>query len=284
MQVLARLIVLAVLLFGLSACEESVNAVLGTEHAFTIYGHFNPQSDTQAVRVYSIDGTIDRVWPQPLDTYVRSIDLETGDMHVWRDSVIQFTADNYGHIFWAGFRPDYEERHRLILRRSDGVETHVDVTIPSLSKPELIEPLVESGYVLLPVLWKRAPRLNNIRVRYHTNMGSYDFVYPNEQVSREDGQVAIVQMHKDVRFVFRDIFQQGGSTRDTRLRAIEQIVLVSSADWVPPGEVYNAELLVEPGTFSNVENGFGYVGAGYEASFYYEVPDSIARAAGFFVN
>ncbi len=284
MRALVTLMLLASLLLGLSACQDSVNAVLGTGRAFTVYGHFSPRTDTQAVRVYAIDGTIDHVQPEPLEAHVRSIDLQTGDTHIWRDSVIQFAADNFGHIFWARFRPDYKERHRLLLTRPDGAEAQVEVVMPPLSEPELVEPTVESDYVLLPVLWKKAPRLNNIRVVYHTNMGAYVFAYPNEQLSWPEGQVAVVQLHRDVRYVFRAIFQQGGSTRDTRLRAIEQILLVSSADWAPPGDVFDAELLVEPGTFSNVENGFGFVGAGYEASFYYEVPDSIALAAGFFVN
>lgn len=284
MRILLSVLVAAALLIGLSACEESVDVVLTTDRAFTVYGHLSPRTDTQAVRVFAIDGRIDRVRPEPLEARVWSVNVQTGESYSWRDSVIQFAADNFGHIFWSRFRPDYGSHHRLFLERPDGAEAHVEILMPPLSQPELLAPTVEQDYVLLPVLWEQAPRLNNIRVRYLTNMGSFLFAYSDAQFSRPEGQVAIVQVHRDVRFVFREILRRGGSTRDTRLMAIEQLLLVSSADWAPPGEVFDPELLVEPGTFSNVENGFGFVGAGYEASFYYEVPDSIAMAAGFFVS
>jgi hypothetical protein len=32
-------------------------------------------------------------------------------------------------------------------------------------------------------------------------------------------------------------------------------------DFVPPGGVFDPEILVQPGTFSNVTNGFGYIGS-----------------------
>lgn len=268
----------------LGACDESVDVVLGTERAYTVYGHLSVRSDTQAVRVYAIDQTIDVVRPNRLDARVISRNLHTGEVYTWTDSVIQFGDHNFGHVFWVRFRPDFEERHRLELMRSDGAMSAVEVQIPPESIPELVNPVITPGFVHLPILWQNAPRLNNIRVRYHTNRGIFTIEYPNDQERTEDGQVATVLVYVDVRQVFREIFRANGSTSDARLRAIEQIVLVSSADWIPPGDVFSSDVLIEPGTFSNVENGFGYVGAGYEASFYYEVPDSVAVAAGFSIR
>ena len=40
----------------------------------------------------------------------------------------------------------------------------------------------------------------------------------------------------------------------------------ANAEWDPPGGVFDADVLVQPGTLSNVENGFGFVGAGYRLS------------------
>lgn len=268
----------------LGACDESVDVVLGTERAYTVYGHLSVRSDTQAVRVYAIDQTIDVVRPNQLDARVISRNLHTGEVHTWRDSVIQFDEHNFGHVFWVRFRPDFEERHRLELVRSDGAMSAVEVQMPPESIPELVNPVITSGFVHLPILWQNAPRLNNIRVRYHTNRGVFTFEYPNDQERIEDGQIATILVYVDVREVFREIFRAHGSTSDARLRAIEQTVLVSSGDWIPPGNVFSPDVLIEPGTFSNVENGFGYVGAGYEASFYYEVSDSVAVAAGFSVR
>ena len=277
-------IVLPLLLLLFCGCDESVDAVLGTEQAFTIYGHFNPRADTQAVRIFAIDPTIQTVHPGPLDANVISVDLATGHVHTWRDSVIRFSEHNYGHVYWARFTPAYGEAHRLSLERSDGNGSRVTVVMPPESEPMLVNPLIAQDFVHLPVLWQDAPRLNHIRVRYHTNRGTFTFDYPDDQEAQSGGQLATILVYRDVREVFREIFRAYGATRDARLHAIEQIVLVSSEDWVPPGGIFDADLLIEPGTFSNVENGFGFVGAGYDASFYYEVPDSVAIAAGFFTN
>ncbi|MDE2955650.1 MAG: hypothetical protein OXU68_01375 [Bacteroidota bacterium] len=274
--------VLAVLCLG--ACESGVVAVIGTERAYTVYGYLSPRADTQAVRVFAIDGTIDEIRPDPLDARVESVSLDTGQRHAWRDSVIQFAENNFGHVFWTRFTPAYGEQLRLSLTRPDGLAATVDIAMPPLAEPLLEAPTVSPGYVELPVLWHLAPRLNNVRVRYYTNKGRFDFDYGNVQRASPDGPIAAVLPHQDARTIFSEVFRTGGDTREVRLRRIEQFVLVSSANWAPPGNVFDPDLLIEPGHFSNVTNGFGFVGAGYEASFLYEVPDSIALAAGFFVD
>ena len=268
----------------LAACETGVDAVLGTQRAYTVYGHVSPRADTQAVRVFAIDATIDEVRPDPLDARVESISLDTGQRHAWRDSVIQFAEDHYGHVFWAQFTPGYGERIQLSLTRPDGLSATVDITMPPISEPELLAPTLDAGFAALPVLWRQAPRLNNVRVRYYTNLGTFEFNYGNSQRSHVDGQVAEILPHVDARSIFSQIFRANGNTREARLLQIEQFVLVSSADWAPPGNIFDPDLLIEPGHFSNVTNGFGFVGAGYEASYMYEVPDSVALSAGFFID
>lgn len=274
--------ILALLL--LTACEETVEVVLQTDRAYTIYGQLSVRKDTQAVRIYAIDKTIDVVRPEPLDARVESRNLGTGQIYSWRDSVIQFDKNHFGHVFWARFTPEYEEHHRLEVTRRDGMVSSIDLHMPPEAIPKLTDPLIRPGFVYLPILWRKAPRLNNIRVRYYTNKGIFLIKYPNEQQNVESGQIAEIMVHEDVRQVFREIYQAQGSTADARLYAIEQVVLVSSSDWIPPSNQFSADLLIEPGTFSNVKNGFGYVGAGYESTFYYEVPDSVAVAAGFSIR
>ena len=275
---------LVLLILMQTACDESVEVVLGTEKAFTVYGHLSAHRDTQAVRVYAIDQTIDVVRPDRLDARVESSNLQTGQGYTWRDSIIQFDENHFGHVFWATFRPKYDEIHQLKITRTDGATSSVELQIPPESIPKLTDPIIRADFVHLPILWQHAPRLNNIRVQYHTNKGVYSFKYGNEQQQVESGQLAQILVYRDVREVFREIFRTHGATADARLQAIEQTALVSNPEWVPPGNTFSPEVLIEPGIFSNVENGFGFVGAGYEASFYYEVPDSVALAAGFAIR
>ena len=50
------------------------------------------------------------------------------------------------------------------------------------------------------------------------------------------------------------------------LRRIELRLLVASEDWDPPGGTFDPDVLVQPGAFSNVENGFGFFGGGFTVS------------------
>ena len=268
-------------------CEESVDPVLGTERAYTVYGFFNARADTQAMRIFAIEGSLALTRPEPLGARVISIDRQTGTEQVWQDSVTRFVSGRFGHVYWSAFRADFEHTYRLEATRPDGAVTRAEVTVPPLSEPLLLPPTVADRFVFLPVLWPHAPRLNDIRVRYRilcdTVGRDFEFDYPLDQEQVSGGSVVTVQFSNDVRQIFQDVLGKC-PVEDLHAEAVEVLVLVSNAEWVPPTGVYDAELLVEPGTFTNVDNGFGFVGAGYPATFRYEIPDSIAIAAGFFVD
>ena len=265
-------------------CQEEVTAVLGTDRAYSVYGFFNARADTQAVRIYAIEQRLDLIRPEPLDAGVASMDRTNGLQHAWRDSVTQFIGGRYGHVFWSPFRAGYGHSYILEITRSDGVTSRAEVTVPPLSEPVLLDPTIAEGYVILPVHWSEAPRVNDIRVWYYTNKGNYLIEYPLDQEQEGGGTVVAVTMSTDAREIFARVVRGGERAADVRLKAIELFVLVSNAEWMPPEGGYDPETLVEPGTFSNVENGYGFVGAGYEASFYYEPPDSTVLAAGFFID
>ena len=66
--------------------------------------------------------------------------------------------------------------------------------------------------------------------------------------------------------------------RPLAVREITLIAEVASEDWRPPNGVFDPELLVEPGTLSNVTNGFGFIGSAYEVRVTWEPTfDEIAR-------
>ena len=269
-----------------TGCEESVNPVLGTDRAYTLYGFFNPRSDTQAVRLFPVEGRLERTRPEPLDADVSSTDLQMGRKDVWQDSVVQYESGRFGHVYWSEFRAEFEHRYRLEAVRSDGATTQVEVTVPPLSEPVLLPPTVAPRFVFYPVFWPRAPRTNNIRVRYHTNCGAFTYDYGLESQEQVDGGTVVsVRVSDDARDIFQTILiDPTCSIQKLRVEEIELIVLVTNAEWIPPTGVYDPELLVEPGTFSNIENGFGFVGAGYPASIRWEPSDSALLVAGFFVG
>lgn len=277
--------VLVCVLVLTTGCEESVNPILSTERPFTVYGFFNPVADTQAVRIFAVEELLELTRPEPLDARVASFDLQRGAQQAWQDSVVLFDSARYGHVYWAAFRAAFGHRYRLEVTRSDGEMVQVEVTVPPLSEAVLLEPTIAPRFVFLPVLWQEAPRVNNIRVRYFTSCRAFDFDYGLDQEQVEGGTVVTIRLSDDARLMFQEIFfDPSCSIRDLRLRSIELTLLITNEEWFPPGGVYDANALVEPGTFTNVENGFGFVGAGYPASFSWDPPDSILTVAGFFVG
>jgi hypothetical protein len=67
----------------------------------------------------------------------------------------------------------------------------------------------------------------------------------------------------------------GGTWTSRRFPSHEGIALirlnlrltVGNEAWNPPGRALGQDVLVHPGTLSNVENGFGFVGAGYNRDY-----------------
>jgi hypothetical protein len=59
------------------------------------------------------------------------------------------------------------------------------------------------------------------------------------------------------------------------------VIFIGDASWVPPGDEFDEDVLVQPDLFSNVENGFGFFGAGYPLRFNAIQQGSILQSAGF---
>lgn len=275
--------VIILALYG-AGCDESVNPVLEDGRPFSLYGLLNARSDTQAVRVYAHHQFLARLEPVPLDARVTVSDMTTGDAFALRDSVVIFPSGGVGHVFWNLFQTHYGHSYRLEAIRSDGAMASAEVVMPPLARPSIQDPIIHNRFVRIPVAWTNAPRLNNIRVRYTTNFGRYLYRYPLDQSSDESGQRVVVDLSSDANEIFRSVVRSGMRVADLRLRTVEVHVLVSSEGWEPPGGVYDPDLLIEPGTFSNIENGFGFVGAGYEADFSFVPTDSMLVMAGFFTD
>jgi len=266
----------ALLLLLLSACEEDVVAVLGTDLPYSMYGALTPQADTQWVRVFPIEGRLEPAPPGLLDARVTSTDLATGDVRVWMDSLIQETDGQYAHVFWSAFLTPFERTYRLEAERSDGARAHVEVTVPPASTLEL-PARTDLAPAFLPVFVRgEVPNLIRVEVtyryRYRTplgiEIGETTLAYDQEKRRVQGGWIIDVTPRSDLLQLQRLIEQ--GITVDPaiglKLARVTIRLIVANAAWDPPGGVFDADVLVQPGTLSNVENGFGFVGAGYRLS------------------
>lgn len=264
----------------LAGCDEAVTPPDEIDAYFTLWGALSPAEDQQALRVIPIQSDIEQDGGAPIEATMYSTDLTTGDESVWRDSLVSFSGGSSGHVFVSDFRARYGRRYRIAIERVDGALTVARVRVPPLVDAIAGAPVVTVGNVRYPIVWPGAPQLNEIEVTYdleNENCERIPVTIPFEGDAEpfEFGWETTIDLDDDASRVLRDLL--------FRPHAVHEITLsleIASEDWRPPGGVFDEELLIEPGTFSNVDGGFGFVGSSYRTSTSWEpTVDELSRVA-----
>ena len=251
----------------LTACEEAVDPVLEGDMPFSLYGYLDPGQDVQALRVYPIDPILEMGAPEHLGADIRLRGPST-DVAL-RDSIILFADGEYGHVFYARFQPDFATTYRIDARDARGREAFVNVRTPAKAELELDTATGVLGNVRMPARFINAEQVLSPRVVYSFESTRAPFAWTIPvvygDVIRRDGQdtwAMTVDLSRDIGVLYAVTGLQPG-TDPIVLNRMEVQAFVATSDWTPPGGRFDRDLLVQPGVFSNVENGFGFVGSGY---------------------
>ncbi|MEZ4700407.1 MAG: hypothetical protein R2834_08760 [Rhodothermales bacterium] len=288
---------IALAAIGLAAwtagCDSDVSPILGTEQPFTLFGVVSPQLDTQRVLVFPIQDRLQQLSGEALDARFVWTDTETGIESAWQDSIVPQADGTVVHLYWVAGAAAYGRTYDVRVATPAGdAETQVTVNVPPTNVVEIGEPSGISG-VIVPVLVRGdLPNLLKIELEYgfdytQTTVGEKleSLILPyDEQASRTaDGWLIQVNLVRDYRTILDYIRSQRSMdlAKGVQLRGIQLRFLVANAEWNPPDGVFDPEVLVQPGTMSNVNNGFGFIGAGYRTVQNWLPADSIANAAGF---
>jgi hypothetical protein len=261
----------------LGGCAEDVAVPDDIEAYFTLWGALDPTADRQAIRVVPITPVSSGGGPgatPDVDAVVTSTNVQTGETVTWRDSLVTFSDGTTGHVFLADFRPVYDGFYRIEVTRPDGATTSADFQTPPAVEA-IRQPTVYDLGVYMPVLWPGAPQVNAITIDYTLQDGDceevpFSIAFAGEAEPFEFGWLTTINLREEADRVLQALGDRPHAVLRMRMRAE-----VASEDWRPPGGVFDPEILVEPGTFSNVERGFGLVGGAYEAAIEWE-PEAIA--------
>lgn len=293
-----RGLLVAVLLGMLSllGCKEDVVGVLGTDLPFTLYGVLSPQLDSQWVRVYPIEDRLEPAADAELDAVFRSLDVQTGEEHVWRDSVIQDAFGQFAHVFWAPFRAEFNHTYQIAVENSTGDVSTVQTTVPPPTELVIQTAEITFTRVSIPVLVDGdAPRLLRVEVIYAVGflpVGTGGFESDEVSISYDglqqrvaEGWIIPINLEADFETVVDSVQRRIDRPIDrgigAMLNRITVRLIVASEEWNPPGGVFDAEVLVQPDALTNVENGFGYVFSGYRNEIMWTPPDSVIEASRF---
>ena len=278
---------LAVAAVPFTGCSDAVDPTVGTSQVFSLYGYLDPASDHQAIRVVPIGATIDAADPDVLDAVVTSTEAGSGETVTWRDSLVTYRDGTRGHVFVADYTPTPGGRVTVDVAASDGRTATVEVDVPPLARSEIGEPFNVDARTNYPVTVRGVPRVIGGTLRlFVTGLPSAPadtstLVVPVDGYDiRQEGTdwVVVVPFLLAVQDYLQSVNLYGVGL--TLLEA-EFAPFVTNAAWdVPPGG-FDLNAIIEPGSFTNVAGGFGFVGAGYEAPVRWLPSPSTQARAGF---
>lgn len=283
----------AILLLGvLSACEESVSPIIETDRDYTLFGTLDMALDSQFVRVIPIRGSITETG-DVLDVTVQSIELSTQQTFTWRDSIHTFDDGRIGHIFFAPFRIRPSQTYRIEIIPSDSeIITSAETTVPDLPEVEVLDAtlariLTTRLDVRQRILWHGIDRVPFEIEQWYRFLSLADFTYKDYQLSYAPisrplaGETDVWEMDKDLIQDRDSLSTKLELGAFYRLAGIALRITVLDENFVPPGGEYDRELLAQPGTLSNVENGFGLLASIGRFSVEWILPDSVAKELGY---
>ena len=107
--------------------------------------------------------------------------------------------------------------------------------------------------------------------------------YAEKATPSASGWTMPINFSDDFREIRRRVSTRGNADPiyGIQLKAIEVSMVAANAAWQAPENQFNSEVLIQPGTMTNVERGFGFVGAGYRLEHSYTIPDDMLIRIGF---
>ncbi|HUF09551.1 MAG TPA: hypothetical protein VMO47_09535 [Rhodothermales bacterium] len=256
---------------GLAACDEDVNPFLESDQNYTLFGTLDMGRDTQYVRVIPIRGTLGAGEISPLDVTFISEDLEAGERQKWRDSVVTFANGTQGHVFYAPLRlrPGHTYRVEITPGNSDVITT-AQTTVPAVPDGDVrLEELVfRDAFALTAanqaVVWTGIDREPWRIDHYYRFMASPNGSFQDVHIPKipDNGPTAPAAWEVEIDLLEdKSILDTLYSPGEVPLAGIGMELTMLDLAFSPPEGRFDPEVLVQPGTMSNVENGFGFVGS-----------------------
>ncbi len=284
-------ILLMTVVFG-TGCEDQVNPFVEEDRYFTIFGYLDTASDQQFVRVIPLRTDFAGLEAGTIDATVTSLEVESGQVITWQDSVVTYDDGSTGHVFHAPFRPIPGWTYELTVAREDGNRAQASTTIPTVAGVELDEPTISVAAVFQKIRWTDVdfpPFRVEVWYRFLNSAPGRPFldaVIPYGNVGDQFGQIVqgdkwevLVRLTDDKEDVTREL----GVSDDAEpfLMSVGMRLTMTSDSWRPPDGVFDREVLVQPGTFSNVDGGFGFFGSVNQYTYEWTLEPNITSLIGY---
>ena len=261
---------------SLAGCDEAIETRPEIEQTYTLWGTLDPTLPQQAVRVVRISDTVRVGSGEELDIEVTSRNLSSGEVTSWRDSLVSFRDGSQGRIYMADYQPEFGSQHEFRVTPAQSPPVTVFIPVPPVVEPHVAPGESYPGDVRYRIEWPQAPQLNEIQLTYVVRIGDgpverLTFPFPGEAVMSDEGWTLILRLEQDA-VRLRDLVRlrpqyQNSPLPTFFLYGLQIDVDVASETWRIPSVVRGDEVLrIQAEAFTNVTNGYGFVGASYPAS------------------
>ncbi|MBO6573923.1 MAG: DUF4249 family protein [Rhodothermales bacterium] len=306
---MARLALLLLVLLSTTGCSDTAfDPFDNDQRYFTIYGFLDQLEVNHSVRVIAVTRNAENILTPTednrIDARVFSTDLTTGDVREWTHDFQRLEDGTYGHVFRSRFIVQPGRRYRLEVVRQDEKMAWAETQVPTIPDAALVqrnEPVFNAdstqANMRLTIPRIASPwDINAIYLMHNQNNGSrpgggalqaYMLVPYGRSGSRmPDGSWEVVfDLTKDTREIRQRVadFRAAGAYDNTPETATAMGIQVRILDqwWDPPEGNFDPEVLAQPGTMSNVVQGYGLWGSIGIYRQEWAVPRELARALGY---
>ena len=263
-----------VLILSFSGCSDTfLDPFDNDERFYSIYGYLDSRESNHRIRVVEVTRFAEAIEaPTPdetnFDAQVTSTDLRTGETTRWVHSLEHLENGLWGHIFKAKFLVRPGRTYRLEVTRSDGKVSSAETTVPRFPVTVPQPAALFYPYELSPDSGKATeifvPDIASpwdMVVSYDLEGRFIHLPYGRPGFRTDDGGWKFdIDMSNDA----PRLRSQLGLSPTAELPLLHAILLQIRAldsNWDPPEGVFDPEILAQPGTMSNVENGYGFWGS-----------------------
>ena len=286
-KALCPIFLIGLLLVTASCDDTTVDPFENNGQFFTIYGYIDALETEHSVRVIPIT-RFPEIIESPsddqatIDAVVTSTNLFTGQTTRWQHSLEKLSDDTYAHIFRASFLVQPGTPYRLEVRRSDGATATAETTVPFITEAarfrldpvqiSLDSVITQDVYMTgVPSPWQieslylmgdnlAGDEFAPIQSRFYVSYGR------SGERTDDDGWHFRITISEDQASVRAEIDSlRNLAVYDPNsllvLRSMGVRIRVLDENWDPPEGEFDPEVLAQPGTLSNVENGLGFWGS-----------------------
>lgn len=243
-------VVIAVLIV-VAGCDTAVDPFQTSTNYFSIGGVIDASADTQFVRVTPLRRKVS-IPAEPLDAIVTTTDLVTGETVVWHDSLFTLHMGGVAHNVWSDFDFKPGRSYRFEVSAPEGRVSTAVVALPD-TFPEIV--------IQIPMGSPTA----TINVPDVEDLADLRIIF----CGRESESASIQRV--DIPLINRaSRYQEGFTTRVaaydiaataglSRVYWIRILAMAAGPDW-PDFDQLDGETLALHDSYSNVENGVGFLG------------------------